>query len=90
MTGYVRRNHDSCDPIARRSSELVKRVDAESRYEEKTEMPNIAGVLNDQIRRLAKREITSQTRSTRRLTAQFRRDIAAEAVSVCQPRTTGG
>ena len=40
-------------------------------------MPNITSVLNEQIRRLAKREITSQTRSTRRLTAQYRRDIAA-------------
>ncbi len=40
-------------------------------------MPNITSVLNEQIRRLAKREITTQTRSTRRLTAQYRRDIAA-------------
>lgn len=40
-------------------------------------MPNITSVLNDQIRRLARREIKSQTRSTRRLVAQYRRDIAA-------------
>ena len=40
-------------------------------------MPNITSVLNEQIRRLAKREITAQTRSTRRLTTQHRRDIAA-------------
>src|SRR5688572_10176187 len=40
-------------------------------------MPNITSVLNDQIRRLAKREIAAQTRTTRRLTAQYRRDIAA-------------
>jgi DNA-binding transcriptional regulator YiaG len=40
-------------------------------------MPNLAGALNDQIRRLARREITSQTKTTRRLTAQYRRDIAA-------------
>jgi DNA-binding transcriptional regulator YiaG len=40
-------------------------------------MPNLASALNDQIRRLSRREITSQTKTTRRLTAQFRRDIAA-------------
>jgi DNA-binding transcriptional regulator YiaG len=40
-------------------------------------MANVSSVLNDQIRRLARREITGQTRSTRRLTAQHRRDIAA-------------
>src|SRR5688572_20621270 len=40
-------------------------------------MPNLASALNDQIRRLSRREITSQTKTTRRLTAQYRRDIAA-------------
>ena len=40
-------------------------------------MPNLASALNDHIRRLSRREITSQTKSTRRLTAQYRRDIAA-------------
>ena len=40
-------------------------------------MPNLASALNDQIRRLSRREITSQTKPTRRLTAQHRRDIAA-------------
>jgi DNA-binding transcriptional regulator YiaG len=40
-------------------------------------MPNLASFLNDQIRRLSRREITSQTKTTRRLTAQYRRDIAA-------------
>jgi DNA-binding transcriptional regulator YiaG len=40
-------------------------------------MPNLASFLNDQIRRLARREITSQTKTTRKLTAQYRRDIAA-------------
>jgi DNA-binding transcriptional regulator YiaG len=40
-------------------------------------MPNITSVLNDQIRRMAKREINRQSRSTRRLVAQYRRDIAA-------------
>jgi DNA-binding transcriptional regulator YiaG len=40
-------------------------------------MPNLASALNDQIRRLSRREITSETKTTRRLTAQHRRDIAA-------------
>jgi DNA-binding transcriptional regulator YiaG len=40
-------------------------------------MPNITSILNDEIRRLAKREINRQTRSTRRLVAQHRRDLAA-------------
>ena len=40
-------------------------------------MPHLASVLNEQIRRLARREITAQTKTTRRLTAQYRRDIAA-------------
>jgi DNA-binding transcriptional regulator YiaG len=40
-------------------------------------MPNLASALNEKIRRLARREINSQTKTTRRLTAQYRRDIAA-------------
>ena len=40
-------------------------------------MPNLASALNEQIRRLSRREIRSQTKTTRRLTAQYRRDIAA-------------
>jgi DNA-binding transcriptional regulator YiaG len=40
-------------------------------------MPNMMSVLNDQIRRLARREITAQTKTLRRLNAQHRRDIAA-------------
>ena len=40
-------------------------------------MPNLASALNDHIRRLSRREITAQTKTTRRLTAQHRRDIAA-------------
>jgi DNA-binding transcriptional regulator YiaG len=40
-------------------------------------MANITSVLNDQIRRLARREINNQSRVVRRLTAQHRRDIAA-------------
>jgi DNA-binding transcriptional regulator YiaG len=40
-------------------------------------MPNLASAFNEQIRRLSRREITSETKTTRRLTAQHRRDIAA-------------
>lgn len=40
-------------------------------------MPNLTTVLNDQIRRVARREIRAQTKTTKRLTAQYRRDIAA-------------
>jgi hypothetical protein len=39
-------------------------------------MPNIAVVLKDEIRRLAKREIRTNTSSTKGAVAQFRRDIA--------------
>ena len=40
-------------------------------------MPNLLSLLNDRIRRLARREIRGQTQKTRRLTAQHRRDLAA-------------
>jgi DNA-binding transcriptional regulator YiaG len=40
-------------------------------------MPNLNSVLNDQIRRITRREIKSQTKTTKKLTAQYRRDIAA-------------
>ncbi len=39
-------------------------------------MPNIAAVLKDEIRRLAKREIKTSTSSTKQAVAQYRRDIA--------------
>jgi DNA-binding transcriptional regulator YiaG len=39
-------------------------------------MANLTSALNDQIRRLSRREINGQTRSTRKLSAQHRRDIA--------------
>jgi DNA-binding transcriptional regulator YiaG len=39
-------------------------------------MPNIAVVLREEIRRLAKREIKASTSSTKGAVAQFRRDIA--------------
>lgn len=40
-------------------------------------MPNIAHALNDQIRRLANRQINRQGKVTRKLLAQHRRDLAA-------------
>jgi DNA-binding transcriptional regulator YiaG len=40
-------------------------------------MPNLSSVLNEQIRRLARREIRSNTRVVRKATAHYRRDIAA-------------
>ena len=43
---------------------------------ESTFMPNIAIVLKDEIRRLAKREVKADTSSTKRAVAQHRRDIA--------------
>jgi len=39
-------------------------------------MPNIAAVLKDEITRLARKEINSQTRALRKANAQHRRDIA--------------
>jgi len=40
-------------------------------------MPNLLSLLNEKIRRIARREIRGQTQKTRRLTTQHRRDIAA-------------
>jgi DNA-binding XRE family transcriptional regulator len=40
-------------------------------------MPNIVAIINEQIRRLARREINAQSKKTKRLIAQHRRDIAA-------------
>ena len=40
-------------------------------------MPNIANVLRDEITRLARKEIKSQTAVLRRASAQYRRDVAA-------------
>jgi len=40
-------------------------------------MPNVNAVLNEQIRRLARREITASIKTTRKATAHYRRDIAA-------------
>src|SRR3990172_2236492 len=41
-----------------------------------TTMPNLAATLKQEISRLAKREITAATRSTKSAVAQYRRDIA--------------
>lgn len=40
-------------------------------------MPNITSALNDQIRRVSRREVKSQTQTVRKVTAKYRRDIAA-------------
>src|ERR1035437_2140649 len=40
-------------------------------------MPNVNAVLNDQIRRLSRREINTSTKVVKRATAQFRHAIAA-------------
>jgi DNA-binding transcriptional regulator YiaG len=40
-------------------------------------MPNIAVVLRDEITRLARKEVRSQTASARKASTQYRRDIAA-------------
>ena len=39
-------------------------------------MPNLASVLKDEIRRLAKKEVKAETAVTKRASAQHRRDIA--------------
>lgn len=40
-------------------------------------MANLTNVLNEHVRRLARREIRRNMQKTRKLTAQYRRDIAA-------------
>ena len=40
-------------------------------------MPNLLSTLNDQIRRLSRREVKAQTQTVRKVTAKYRRDIAA-------------
>lgn len=51
-------------------------------------MANLHNVLNDHVRRLAKRETTASTRASRRLTAKHRRDIAALKRQVVTLRTS--
>jgi DNA-binding transcriptional regulator YiaG len=43
---------------------------------EKPEMPNIAAVLKDEIRRLARREVKPHAAAARRAAANYRRDMA--------------
>ncbi len=40
-------------------------------------MPNLAGVLKDEVRRLARKEIKAELAATKKASAQYRRDIAA-------------
>jgi DNA-binding transcriptional regulator YiaG len=47
-------------------------------------MPNINAVLNEQIRRLARREIRSNTKTIKKATGHYRRDIAALKRQVAQ------
>jgi len=51
-------------------------------------MANLTSILNEQIRRLARREIRAQSKIIRRLTAQHRRDIAALKRQVASLRKT--
>jgi hypothetical protein len=48
-------------------------------------MPNLTSVLNDQIWRLARREITANTKVIKRATAHYRRDIAALTPKMLAP-----
>lgn len=47
-------------------------------------MPNINSVVNEQIRRLARREIRTNTKAIKRATGHYRRDIAALKRQVAQ------
>ena len=40
-------------------------------------MPNLAGVLKDEVRRLARKEIKAELTATKKASAQYRRNIAA-------------
>jgi DNA-binding transcriptional regulator YiaG len=51
-------------------------------------MANLTSILNEQIRRLARREIRAQSKIIRKLTAQHRRDIAALKRQVASLRKT--
>ena len=47
-------------------------------------MPNVASVLNEQIRRLARREIKANTKTVKKATSHYRRDIAALKRQIAQ------
>lgn len=53
-------------------------------------MSNLQSILSDAIRRVSRREIRSQTKTVRKLTAQYRRDIAALKREVVRLRKTVG
>ena len=40
-------------------------------------MPDLAGALKDEIRRLAKKEVKNETAATKHAVAQYRREIAS-------------
>ena len=48
-------------------------------------MSNITVAINDQIRRLARREVTAGNRKIKKATAQYRRAIAAANASTVKP-----
>src|SRR5690242_16966082 len=56
----------------------------QSRPKEHFAMPNVNAVLNDQIRRLARREIRANAKAIKRATGHYRRDIAALKRQVAQ------
>jgi len=47
-------------------------------------MPNIAAVLKDEISRIARKEIRSETTSLKKASSQYRRDITNEIKSMLQ------
>jgi DNA-binding transcriptional regulator YiaG len=47
-------------------------------------MPNVNAVLNEQIRRLARREIKANTKTIKKATGHYRRDIAAMKRQIAQ------
>jgi DNA-binding transcriptional regulator YiaG len=53
-------------------------------------MPNINAVVNEQIRRLARREITAHTKTIKKATGHYRRDIAALKRQIAQLFQTVG
>jgi DNA-binding transcriptional regulator YiaG len=55
-----------------------------SENEERRNMPNVATVLKDEITRLARKELRSQTQWMKKTTAQYRRDIVMLKRQVAQ------
>jgi DNA-binding transcriptional regulator YiaG len=61
------------EPTANSESEMVIR---KSNGDQENNMPNIAGVLKEEISRLARKEVRKETDALRKAAAQYRRDIA--------------